>query len=75
MITVERIDEIIADVKTAYYEQIERDYEAWEKHRDDRPEMSRLMPELLSERFKDLRTVAKALNSLRYAAEMSCKEE
>lgn len=75
MITVERIDEIIEDVKAAYYEQIERDYEAWEKHRDERPEMSRLMPELLSESFKDLRTVVKALNSLRYAAEMSCKEE
>lgn len=75
MITVERIDEIIADVKTAYYEQIERDYEAWEKHRDDRPEMSRLMPELLSERFKDLRTVAKALNSLRYSVELSREEE
>lgn len=75
MITVERIDEMIEEVKAAYYEQIERDYEAWEKHRDDRPEMSRLMPELLSESFKDLRTVVKALNSLRYAVEMSCKEE
>ena len=75
MITVERIDEMIEEVKTAYYEQIERDYEAWEKHRDERTEMSRLMPELLSESFKDLRTVVKALNSLRYAAEMSCKEE
>lgn len=44
MITAERIDEIIADVKTAYFEQIERDYKAWEKHRDERPEMPRLMP-------------------------------
>lgn len=44
MITPERIDEMIEDIKAAYYEQIERDYKAREKHRDERPEMSRLMP-------------------------------
>ena len=75
MITVEHIDEIIEDVKTAYYEQIERDYKAWEQHRDERPEMSRLMPELLNGTFKDLRTVTIALDRLRHEVEISCKEE
>lgn len=75
MITVERIDEIIEDVKAAYYEQIERDYEAREKHRDDRPEMSRTMQELMNIRFNDLRSVTNALGNLRYATELSCKEE
>lgn len=75
MITAERIDEIIADVKTAYFEQIERDYEAWKKYRGERPQMLRTMPELMDMRFKDLRSVVNALRSLQYAAEISCKEE
>ena len=75
MITLERIDEIIADVKTAYYEQIERDYEAWEQHRDERPQMNQTLPMLVDLRFKDLRKVEQALADLRHAMEISCEEE
>ena len=75
MITVERIDEIIADVKTAYYEQIERDYEAWERYRDERPQMNQTLPMLVDLRFKDLRKVEQALRDLRHAVEISREEE
>lgn len=75
MITFERIDEIIADVKTAYFEQIERDYKAWERYRDERPQMNQTLPMLVDLRFKDLRKVEQALGDLRHAVEISCKED
>lgn len=75
MITVERIDEMIEDVKAAYYEQIERDYAAWERYRDERPQMNQTLPMLVDLRFKDLHKVERALADLRHAMEISCEEE